>query len=106
MKSIKHNKLVRDKIPDIILNKGDECKTEILSDEDYIKMLDLKLAEELEEYQIDKSIEELADLLEVIYATASARGYSSMQLEKIRQDKRKKNGDFTKKILLREVIKK
>lgn len=106
MKSIKYNKLVRDKIPDIILSKGDKCKTEILSDEDYIKMLDLKLIEEMEEYQIDKSIEELADLLEVIYAAAAARGYSTVQLEKIRQDKLKRRGGFTKKILLNEVISK
>lgn len=59
-----YNKLVRDKIPEIIESKGDECTLEILSDDRYIEMLDKKLNEELAEYQADKTLEELADLLE------------------------------------------
>lgn len=59
-----YNKLVRDKIPEIIESKGDECTLEILNDDRYIEMLDKKLNEELAEYQTDKTLEELADLLE------------------------------------------
>ena len=70
-----YNKLVRDRIPEIIKGNGQECVTEILSDEEYIKSLDEKLREEMEEYQRDKSIDELADLLEVVCSVTKARGW-------------------------------
>ena len=60
----KYNKLVRDKIPKIIEENGQMCETEILSDERYLEMLELKLSEECTEYQIDKNTEALADILE------------------------------------------
>ena len=104
MKRITYNKLVRDRIPEIIEKSGNKCITEILSDEEYIEMLDEKLDEELAEYHKDKNIEELADLLEVIYAATKARGYSIEDLEKVRAEKAKKRGGFDKKILLRKVI--
>ena len=63
MKKIIYNKLVRDRIPEIIEQAGQKCTCSILSDDDYLKMLDEKLNEELAEYQEDKSMEELADLL-------------------------------------------
>ena len=103
MESIKYNKLVRDKIPEIIEASGDVCITEILSDKDYIDMIDAKLDEELAEYHKDKNIEELADLLEVVYAATIARGYTIEQLERIRKDKADKRGAFKDKILLVEV---
>ena len=73
---MKYNKLVRDRIPEIIEVSGKICATEILSDEAYLRMVDAKLDEELAEYHSDQTIEELADLLEVIYAGAMARGYT------------------------------
>ena len=63
-------------------------------------MLDAKLDEELAEYHKDHSIEELADLLEVIRAVAVARGYSLEELERIRANKAAKRGGFEKRILL------
>ena len=78
--------------------------TEILSDEDYLKMLDAKLDEELAEYHADQNIEELADLMEVIRACAVARGYTLEQLEQVRAEKVAERGGFTKKILLKKVI--
>lgn len=78
--------------------------TEILSDEDYLCLLDAKLNEELAEYQESKSLEELADLLEVMQAVVKARGWTWNQLEQIRQDKAKKRGGFGKKLLLKQVI--
>lgn len=102
-KSIWYNKLVRDRIPEIIEASGKTCKTEILSDEEYLKMLDLKLGEELAGYHKDQNIEELADLIEVIYAAAKAHGYTLEELEKIRAEKAAKRGGFEKKILLKEV---
>ena len=99
----RYNKLVRDKIPDIIEQTGKFCTIEILSDEDYLKMIDAKLDEELMEYHQDQNIEELADLMEVIYAATEARGYSIEELERVRREKVKERGAFKGKILLREV---
>ena len=64
MKTVKYHKLVRDRIPEIIESSGKICVTEILSDEEYLRMLDEKFNEELAEYHKDQNIEELADLLE------------------------------------------
>lgn len=102
---ITYNELVRDKIPEIIESDGKTCKTELLSDEEYIKMIDAKLDEELAEYHKDQNIEELADLMEVIYAAALARGYSLEDLEMVREKKVQERGGFEKRILLREVVK-
>ena len=104
MKRIIYNKLVRDKIPEIIEQSGQTCACSVLSDGDYLKMLDEKLNEELAEYQEDKSIEELADLLEVVRAVARARGSSIEEVEDIRRHKAEKRGGFEKRILLEEVI--
>ncbi len=98
-----HNKLVRDKIPEKIEADNRKCDIEILSDEDYIKALDAKLDEELAEYHKDQNLEELADLLEVIYAAAKARGYSIEELEKLRLKKAEDRGGFEKKIFLKTV---
>ena len=100
---IKYRKLVRDRIPEIIETSGKTCITEILSDDEYLRMIDAKLDEELAEYHKDQNIEELADLMEVIYAAAIARGYTIEQLENVRAEKAEKRGSFQKKILLVEV---
>ena len=100
---IKYNKLVRDRIPEIIEASGKTCKTVVLNDEEHLQMIDAKLDEELAEYHKDKNIEELADLMEVIYAAAAARGYTVEQLEQVRTEKAEKRGGFQKKILLVEV---
>lgn len=98
-----YNKLVRDRIPEIIEGTGKRCTVEVLSDEDYLRMVDAKLDEELAEYHKDQNIEELADLLEVICAAAVARGYTLEQLEQVRAEKVAKRGAFEKKLLLVEV---
>ena len=103
MKTIVYNKLVRDRIPEIIESSGKSCTAEILSAEDYLRMIDAKLDEELTEYHKDQNIEELADLLEVIWAAAIARGYTIEELERVRAEKAAKRGGFEKKILLVEV---
>ena len=103
MNTITYNKLVRDRIPEIIETSGKTCVTEILPDDEYLCMIDAKLDEELAEYHKDQNIEELADLMEVIYAAAIARGYTIEQLENVRAEKAEKRGSFQKKILLVEV---
>ena len=99
-----HNKLVRDRIPEIIEASGKTCVTEVLSREAYLQALDAKLNEELAEYQESKSLEELADLLEVMGAVVKARGYTWEDLTRIREEKRAARGAFDKRIMLKEVI--
>ena len=98
-----YNKLVRDRIPEIIEASGKKCVIETLSDEDYLKALDAKLDEELAEYHKDQNVEELADLLELIRACAADRGCSIDQLEQVRAEKADKRGRFEKKIYLVEA---
>ena len=100
---IEYDKLIRDKIPEIIEQSGKKCIIEVMDNDTYIEYLDQKLNEELAEYQQDKSIEELADLLEVMYAVVTARGYSVEELERIRLEKAEKRGAFEKKLLLKSV---
>ncbi len=101
--TITYNKLVRDRIPEIIQSSGKKCSTEILSYEEYLKLVDAKLDEELAEYHKDQNIEELADLLEVIHAATLARGHSLEELERVRAEKAAKRGGFANRILLKEV---
>ena len=103
MSVITYNKLVRDRIPEIIEASGKNCVVETLSEERYLEMLDAKLDEELAEYHKDQNIEELADLMEVLLAAAMARGYSREELEAVRLEKAEKRGGFEKRILLKEV---
>ncbi|MGI6679452.1 MAG: hypothetical protein ACOX2Q_10495 [Dehalobacterium sp.] len=67
-------------------------------------MLNIKLSEELAEYQDGNSIEELADLVEVVYAILEFQGVSLTEFEKIRQDKISSKGAFKEKLFLKEVI--
>jgi predicted house-cleaning noncanonical NTP pyrophosphatase (MazG superfamily) len=98
-----YNKLVRDKIPEIIL--ADNCTpiTRILSDEEYLKELNIKLREELEEYQESSSIEELADMMEVMLGILDVKGVPFNDFEVIRKEKVSKRGTFKKKIYLESV---
>ena len=98
-----YDKLVRDRIPEIIESDGKTCVTEVLSTEQHLKKLDAKLNEELAEYQESKSLEELADLLEVMQAVVKARGWTLEELEQVRADKAAKRGGFEERLLLKEV---
>ena len=100
---MQYHKLVRDSIPEIIESDGKICDWETLSDADYLRLLEEKLNEELAEYQQSKSLEELADLLEVMQDVLKARGWTWEELEQVRAEKAAKRGGFEKKILLKEV---
>ncbi|HTB49331.1 MAG TPA: nucleoside triphosphate pyrophosphohydrolase [Verrucomicrobiae bacterium] len=98
-----YNKLVRDKIPEIIQADGKALKTRILSDQEHLEALIEKLAEEYEEFKEAKNVEELADLHEVLLALADALNIPREQLEKVRRDKATKRGAFKQKIYLESV---
>lgn len=97
------NKLVRDKIPDIITRKSGKAVTRILPQEEYMLALYDKLQEEMAEFLQDPNAEELADILEVIYALAPLVAGSLQELEKVRAAKAEERGAFDKRIFLTEV---
>ena len=95
-----YKKLVRDRIPEIIEIDGKKPITHILDEATYLSELDRKLNEECAEYQESKSLEELADMLEVMYAIAEARGYSVAELEAVCKEKAAERGGFRDRIYL------
>ncbi len=98
-----YNKLVRDKIPQIIQRDGKSCQTRVLSDKEYLNALNDKLTEEVNEYLASGETEELADIVEVVQALATVKGCSAGQLEEIRTAKAQERGGFAKKIFLETV---
>ncbi|MGI6510366.1 MAG: phosphoribosyl-ATP pyrophosphohydrolase [Erysipelotrichaceae bacterium] len=100
----KYNKLVRDNVLSIIEKENKKYSYRILSDEEYLEKLYAKLNEEHQEFNENNSIEELADMQEVIDAIVKAKGLTNKQFEEIKNTKAEKNGKFEKKIMLIEVI--
>lgn len=98
-----YNKLVRDKIVDIIEGEGRKVNYIILDDKDYRKELNKKLQEEVKEYLEDNNVEELADIVEVIYGILNSMNVSIEDFEKVRMDKKEKRGAFEKRIYLEET---
>lgn len=84
---VTHNKLVRDKIPEIIRNEGKSCSVRKLDHWEMKDALSAKLREEIDEYLIANDPQELADILEVVYATAEFLGISKAALEEMRSAK-------------------
>ena len=102
-----YNKLVRDKIPEIIAgDNGKTCVTRIMEDDEYLKALNTKMQEELKEYLESGEVEELADLEEVLRAILDVKKVSYEEFEKIRKTKVNKRGAFKKKIFLESVSEK
>lgn len=99
-----YNKLVRDKIPEEINKKGDrKANYRILDDNEYLKELDKKLFEEAHEFVEEHSVEELADLMEVISAIIISKNISLDDVERARNIKNEKKGKFENKIYLIDV---
>ena len=100
---MKYNKLVRDKIPEIIKSKGVVPATHIASDNEYQQKLKAKLQEEVDEFLEFSNEEELADILEVIYALCDLYKIDKNELEQLRKEKAKKRGGFKERIILDET---
>jgi predicted house-cleaning noncanonical NTP pyrophosphatase (MazG superfamily) len=101
--TILYNKAVRDRIPEIIRKTGKECQITSLSDDDFLPELEKKLQEELDEYMESKSLEELADIIEIIHRLVELNNSSMTKLELIRQDKKKERGGFEANLFLLNV---
>lgn len=98
-----YNKLVRDRIPDIVKQDGKRAAFRYLEEDEVIVQLFNKLSEETAELQDAQNVEEVADVIEVLFAIAQRYGYDEQQtLERVHQ-KRQQRGGFQKGILLEHV---
>jgi len=95
-----YNKAIRDKIPEIIEESGKNFNVKKLTDSEFLVQLEKKLVEELSEYQESKNVEELADILEVIYRISELKGITSDELDSIKNEKAKKRGKFNDNLFL------
>lgn len=99
-----YNKLVRDKIPEIIDSKPNQTsKTRVLDNDEYLFELNKKLQEEVSEYLESGDVEEIADIEEVLRAILDAKNVDYESFEDIRLNKVNKRGSFKKKIYLESV---
>lgn len=98
-----YNKLVRDRIPEIIQSKGKNCEFDILDDEAYLKALDAKLDEEVAEYHENPSVEELADIYTVFMSILLARGIKQHLIVDRAIEKGEERGYFDGQLFLKWV---
>ena len=98
-----YDKLVRDNIPQIIENSGNKCEVEIVSDKIALDYLYKKLQEEVDELLEDKNLEEIADVVEVLFAIGRKYGYSEEDILNKRCEKRDKSGGFENNIVLKKT---
>lgn len=98
-----YDKLVRDRIPEVIEKSGKQCEVTLVKNEEKKNLLEKKLLEEVNEYIEDKNLEELADIMEVLFGLADALGYSEEDLMKKRDEKREERGGFKEGIVLKKV---
>lgn len=96
-------KIVRDRIPEIILASGKIPKTQIVSRNEAISGLEAKLQEELNEYLADRSLEEMADILEVMHGILYQLDIAWDELEAVRRKKYAERGGFHNRVLLMEI---
>lgn len=98
-----YDKLVRDRIPEIIEGSGKKCDVEVVSDEVALEYLYMKLEEETKELLEDKNLEEIADVMEVLFAIANKYGYSEEDVIRKKNDKKNSRGGFEDNLVLKNV---
>lgn len=98
-------KLVRDKMPEVIASQGEKPMTRALEGEEYIKALENKLLEEVQELRSgeEEPKEEIADIYEVLDSLIEARGFSKEEIMAVKEEKRRERGGFAKKLFLEKV---
>lgn len=98
-----YDKLVRDRIPEIIESSGNKCEIEVVSDEIALEYLYKKLSEEVSELLEDKNLDEIADVMEVLFAIGSKYGYSEEDVLNRRNEKRDSRGGFENNLILNKT---
>lgn len=103
MSVIEYDKAIRDRIPEIIKAAGKECDVVQVSEQEFLSKLIEKIGEEAEECQANPSLEELADMVEVIRAIVGLMGHSWEDLEQVREQKAQARGAFEQRLVLKQV---
>ena len=98
-----YDKLIRDRIPEIIEASGSKCEVEVVSDKVALEYLYKKLGEEVEELLIDKNLDELADVMEVLFAIGKKYGYSEDEVLGRRSEKKDSRGGFEDNLILKKT---
>lgn len=99
----RYDKLIRDKIPEIIAADGKACKTRILAEIELQEQLIAKLREEVTEFEKQPCIEEIADIVEVLRALAMQLGSDMNEVEQVRIEKHRQRGGFENRLFLEYV---
>lgn len=99
---MKYDKLVRDKIPEIIESKGGRAIFHVANDAEYWQKLKEKLGEEVGEFCESESEEEIADIFEVIEAICEYKKFDVEEIKKTQKHKKSARGAFNKRIILEE----
>ncbi|AEK19744.1 nucleoside triphosphate pyrophosphohydrolase [Methanococcus maripaludis] len=97
---VEYGKLVRDKIPDIIFEEGKISLIHTADEEEFKIKLNEKLIEEATEFSENPSIEELADIFEVINAICEFYGFDLKEIEEERIKKLNERGGFSERVIL------
>ena len=98
-----YDKLVRDGIPEIVRENGEEPTVHVADDAEYADRLVEKLGEEVAEYRESRDVEELADVLEVLHAIRENHGLTVDELAALRARKADRRGRFAERIVLERV---
>ncbi|KGJ50498.1 nucleoside triphosphate pyrophosphohydrolase [Paraclostridium dentum] len=98
-----YDKLVRDRIPEIIESSGNKCEIEVVSDEIALEYLYKKLNEEVSELLEDKNLDEIVDVMEVLFAIGSKYGYSEEDVLNRRNEKKDARGGFEGNLILKKT---
>ncbi|MGL5756383.1 MAG: phosphoribosyl-ATP pyrophosphohydrolase [Paraclostridium sp.] len=97
------DKLVRDRIPEIIESCGNKCEVEVVGDDVALEYLYKKLNEEVGELLEDKNLDEIADCLEVLFAIGGKYGYSEDEVLGRRNEKKNARGGFDDNLVLKRT---
>ena len=104
MKERVYNKLVRDNIPDIIRQQGETPVIRTLEDGEFLRCLEGKLREEVEEFLEEKNLDELGDILEVLEELAHLQGWTDGEIRHVREEKAQSSGVFRERVFLERVV--
>lgn len=98
---VTYNKLVRDLIPERIRAIGEAEESRLaIDDEEYWNKLKEKLREEVDEFNENETLKEIADITEVLYAICRFKNIDKEELLSIRKDRLHERGGFEKRIIL------